>query len=77
MLIKGKNTDFVHGEQRFHIQTECWSPAEDVMVSQIFQSGRLILKKKHTFSGSIHDLTEADIETAHHEAIEEFKELLI
>lgn len=76
MRIKGKNTDFVHRNERYHIQTESWAPEEEALVSQIFKSGKLVLKKKHAFLGNIQDLNEDDIETAHNEAIEEFKSLL-
>jgi len=76
MLIKGKNTDFVHRDERYHIQTECWAPDEDILISMIFKSGQLVLKKKHQVVGPIENLTEVDVETAHDEAIEEFKELL-
>jgi len=77
MRIKGKNTDFVHRDERYHIQTESWAPDEEALVSQIFQSGKLILKKRHRVLGAIEDLTESDIDIAHNEAISEFKELLI
>jgi hypothetical protein len=77
MLIKGKNTDFVHRDERYHIQTESWAPDEEALVSQIFKSGKLILKKKHRILGAVKDLTEKDIDIAHNDAISEFKELLI
>jgi len=76
MRIKGKNTDFVHRDERYHIQTESWAPEEEALVSQIFKSGKLVLKKKHKVLGAIQNLTDLDIERAHNAAIEEFKGLL-
>lgn len=77
MLIKGKNTDFVHRDERYHIQTESWAQEEGALVSTIFKSGQLVLQKKHRIIGRMEDITEQDIEIAHNEAIDEFKELLI
>ena len=77
MLIKGRNTDFVHRDERYHIQTESWAEDEGVLVSSIFKSGQLVLQKKHKVLGRIEDLSEQDLELAHDEAIKEFKSLLI
>ena len=77
MLIKGRNTDFVHRDERYHIQTESWVEEEGVLVSTIFRSGQLILQKKHKIEVPVSKLTDGHIDEAHNEAINDFKELLI
>jgi len=77
MRKPGKNSEITHREERYHIQTESWAPAENILVIQVFKSGRLILKRKHKFEGPGDTFTDQDIESAHLKAIDEFKALLI
>lgn len=77
MRQQGKNSEIVHREQRYHIQTESWAPTENILVTQVFKSGRLILKRKHVFNGVGETFTDQDIENAHSAALKEFKALLI
>lgn len=77
MVEKGKNSEIVHGGERYHIQTEAWAPQEDLVVTQIFRSGQVVLKKKVDISGLQPSLLEGAISKAHEDAIEEFRSLLI
>lgn len=77
MSIKGKNSEIIHNNERYHIQTESWAPAENALVTQIFKGGQVVLKRK------FHPKQEGDqfdttmVAEAHELAIREFKELLI
>lgn len=77
MVIKGKNSEIIYNNERYHIQTESWAPAENVLVTQIFKGGQVLLKKK--FKGEMvnNEFDEEIVLRAHELAIEEFKDLLI
>lgn len=75
MRVKGKNSELVHKGERYHIQTESWELEEGVLVSQVFQSGKLVLKKRHKDQKD--KFNEQDVERAHEEAIKDLKALLI
>ncbi len=76
--MKGKNSEVVHKNERYHIQTESWAPEEDVLITQIFKGGQVVLKKKvKPTKGQGLLLDEKAIDKAHSDAITELKELFI
>ncbi len=77
MGVKGKNSEIVHNQERYHIQTESWAPEENVLVTQVFRSGQVVLKKKYKAPLVGDDFDEETVLQAHESAIKELKELLI
>lgn len=75
--VKGKNSEIVHNSERYHIQTESWAPVENVLVTQIFRGGQVILKRKSKPCGAGECFDAEAVNKAHDSAIREFKELLI
>lgn len=74
MNVQGKNSDFNHSGERYHIQTEGWCEKERLIVTQVFHDGKMIFKKKHKCKNSLND---QEMERAHQAAWTEFQELLI
>ncbi len=77
MGLKGRNSEILHNEERYHIQTESWVPAEKVLVAQVFKGGQLVFKKKVTLQEVGGNFNDAIVLKVHEDIIKELKELLI
>ncbi len=77
MGVKGKNSEIVHNNERYHIQTESWAPTENVLVTQVFKGGQVILKRKFKPNHKDDEFDSESVDEAHEFAIREFKQLLI
>jgi hypothetical protein len=72
------NSEIMYNDERYHIQTESWAPEENVLVTQVFRGGQVVLKKKFrpkTERDAIFD--EKTINKAHDLAITELQDLFI
>ena len=76
--MKGKNSEIIYNDERYHIQTESWAPEENVLVTQVFRGGQVVLKKKYRPSVEQDSvLNEKTINKAHDLAISELQDLFI
>lgn len=76
-MILGKNSEFESKGMRYHIQTESWAPEENVIVTQVFLQGRVILKEKFPIKSTSDDLIKQEIELFHEGVISKIRDLLI
>ncbi len=76
-MVLGKNSEFENKGMRYHIQTESWAPEENVIVSQVFLQGRVILREKFPIKTNSMDLIKQEIELFHEGVINKVKTLLI
>lgn len=76
--MKGMNSEIIYNDERYHIQTESWAPEENVLVTQVFRGGQVVLKKKFRPKTEQDSISDAKtVNRAHDLAILELQELFI
>lgn len=72
-MIEGKNSEFVHDGQRYHIQTELVDATSELLISQVFLNGQVVYQKKHKVEGEAKE----QISYLHQYVITNIKEMML